>query len=75
MRNLYVWPTRIGPFYIAESGGRYHVIYENESLGSYHSPEAAASDVAGGHTFSIAGCVDTATLGIPENLTEWGEAA
>jgi len=70
-RNLFVCNTRIGPFYIAESGGRFHPVYEDESLGSYARPEQAAEDVAGGHTFSISGGIDTATLGIPEDLSEW----
>jgi hypothetical protein len=69
-RNLFVCNTRIGPFYIAESGGRFHPVYEDESLGSYARPEQAAEDVAGGHTFSISGGIDTATLGILEDLSE-----
>lgn len=71
MRNLYTWNTRIGTFYIAEAEGRFHVIYDEESLGSYATPEQAAEDVAGGHTFSIASGIDTAALGIPEDLIEW----
>jgi hypothetical protein len=71
MRNLFVWNTRIGPFYIAELGGRFHPVYDNERLGSYARPEQAAEDVAGGHTFSISSEIDTATLGIPEDLSKW----
>lgn len=71
MRKLYVRETRIGPFYIAESEGWFHVIYGDESLGSYKTPEQAAEDVAGGHTFSIPGAIDTASLGIPYDLSEW----
>ncbi len=71
MRKLFVWNTRIGPFYIAEIGGRYHPVYDDESLGSYARPEQAAEDLAGGHTFSIRGGVDTAKLGIPADLSEW----
>jgi hypothetical protein len=74
MRKLYVWNTRVGPFYIAESEGHFHVIYDDASLGSYVRPEQAAEDVAGGHTFSISSGIDTATLGIPENLSEWQHA-
>lgn len=70
-RNLFVCNTRIGPFYIAEAGGRFHPVYEDESLGSYARPEQAAEDVAGGHTFSISSGIDTATLGIPEDPSEW----
>jgi hypothetical protein len=71
LRKLFVCNTRIGAFYIAESGGRFHPVYEDESLGSYARPEQAAEDVAGGHTFSISSGIDTATLGIPEDLSEW----
>lgn len=71
MRNVFVYNTRIGPFYIAELGGRYHPVYNEESLGSYARPEQAAEDVAGGHTFSLSNGIDTATLGIPEDLGGW----
>jgi hypothetical protein len=71
MKNRYYWDTRIGPFYIAASGGRFEVLYQDEPLGSYPTPEMAAADLAGGHTFSIAAGIDTATLGIPEDLKEW----
>jgi hypothetical protein len=71
MRKLYTWDTRLGPFYIAESNGRYHPIYEDNSLGSYATPRRAAEDLAHGYTFSISGGVDTANLGIPEDIDEW----
>ena len=71
MEKLYAWHTRIGPFYIAESGGCFHVFYQDEELGNYPSPDSALGDVAGGHTFSIAGGIDTGTLRIPESLNEW----
>ena len=71
MRKLCVWNTRVGPFYIAESEGRFHVIYDDTSLGSYLRPEQAAEAFAGGLTFSISSGIDTATLGIPENLSDW----
>jgi hypothetical protein len=71
MKRLYCWPTRIGAFYIAEHAGRFHPVFEDESLGSYARPEQAAEDLAGGHTFSISSGVDTATLGIPADLLDW----
>jgi hypothetical protein len=71
MRKLLVWNTHIGPFYIAEERGRYHPVYDDEPLGSYARPEQAAADLAGGHTFSIRGGVDSASLGIPADLSEW----
>lgn len=71
MRKLYVWQTRVGPFYIAESEGRFHPVFQDKPLGSYHSPASAADDLAGGHTFSAAGGIDTANLGIPCDISEW----
>lgn len=71
MRKLFVWQTRVGPFYIAEIGGRFHPVFREESLGSYHSPASAADDLAGGHTFSVGGGIDTAKLGIPYDIREW----
>lgn len=71
MKLLYVFHTRIGPFYIGERNGRFHPIYDDEDLGSYANAQQAAEDVAGGHTFSISSGIDTATLGIPEELGEW----
>ena len=72
MRKLYVWRTRVGPFYIAHSSdGRFHPVFGDESLGSYHSPASAADDLAGGHTFSVSGGYDTARLGIPSDIGEW----
>jgi hypothetical protein len=53
MRRIYVWHTSIGPFYIAEIGGRFHPLFEDEDLGGYHSAAAAADDLAGGHTPSV----------------------
>jgi hypothetical protein len=71
MRKLFVWNTRIGPFYIAEYQGRFHPVFEDISLGSYDTAQQAAEDLAGGNTFSISSGIDTATLGIPDEFTEW----
>jgi hypothetical protein len=45
-------------------------MYDDEGLGSYATPDQAADDLAGGHTFSPS-CGDTAVLGIPESPAEW----
>jgi hypothetical protein len=71
MKKLYSYKTRIGNFYIAEHNGRFHPLFDNESLGSYATPHQAAEDLSGGHTFSISSGVDTGTLGIPSDLSEW----
>jgi hypothetical protein len=46
-------------------------MFQEENLGSYHSPEAAADDVSGGHTSTPPSGIDLADLGIPADLTEW----
>ena len=71
MRKLYIWRTRVDPFFIAQVGDRFHPVFRDESLGSYHSPASAADDLAGGHTFSVTGGIDTAHLGIPHDIREW----
>ena len=71
MRLLYVFKTKIGPFYIGEHQGRFHPIYNDERLGSYAHPWQAAEDLAGGHTFSISSGADTSKLGIPDDIQEW----
>jgi hypothetical protein len=71
MHKLYVHKTKAGAFYIAEHSGRFHPLFQEESLGSYETAQQAVEDLAGGHTFTPPSGVDTASLGIPEDLTEW----
>jgi hypothetical protein len=56
---------------IPEANGRYKVMFGDENLGSYHSPEAAAGDVSGGHTFAPSNGVDLCELDISDDLGEW----
>ena len=63
--------TRMGTVMIVARNGRWDVIYNDEALGSYHSPAAAADDVAGGHTFSPSNGIDFADLDIPDGIEEW----
>ena len=67
----YRYSTRRGPIHILAYNGRWVVVYNEENLGSYHSPRAAADDVAGGHTFSPSNGVDLGDLDIPDNIHEW----
>jgi hypothetical protein len=75
MRKLYKWNTSVGPFYIAELDGRFLVIFDDESLGSYATAAQAVDDLAGGHTFSAGPGIDTAAIGISDNLAEWQRIA
>jgi len=71
MRKLYVYETSAGAFYIAEHNGRFNPVFQEESLGSYATAQQAAEDLAGGHTFSLAGGIDPSELGVPEALEDW----
>jgi hypothetical protein len=68
----FVFRTRRGPVIIAQqSNGRWAIVYDDENLGSYHSPAAAADDAAGGHTFTPSNLVDLGSLGISADLGDW----
>lgn len=71
MEKLYAWHTRIGPFYIAESAGRFQAFYQDDVLGSYSSLGSAVAELTGRHRTTVAGTVHTASLGIPESLSQW----
>ncbi len=71
MKMLFMFKTRVGNFYIGESEGRFHPIFNDESLGSYSTAQQAAEDLAGGHTFSLPRGIDSSKLGIPFDLSEW----
>ena len=71
MCKLYVCQTRIGPFFISYLKGHYSVVFENEFLASYTTPELAAQHIAGRDRFLVGNGVDTKTLGIPANLRFW----
>lgn len=63
--------TRRGPVRLVPRGERWIILFEDENLGSYHSPRAAASDASGGTTFMPSSGVDLGELDIPEDLPEW----
>ena len=67
----YAHPTQSGTVFIVPQAGRWCVIYRDENLGSYHSPAAAADDVAGGHTFTPSSGVDLGRLGISYDIADW----
>tara|TARA_R100000750_G_C2343891_1_gene95416 strand:- start:1575 stop:1802 length:228 start_codon:yes stop_codon:yes gene_type:complete len=72
MKLVCKFTTRVGEFYIGQSSdGRFHPIFQNESLGSYSQIWQATEDLAGGHTFSVSDIDDTSVLGIPEDPSEW----
>jgi len=71
-RMAWRYTTRVGDFSVRQTpANRFVIELDGESLGSYHHPNAAADDLSGGHTFTPSKGVDTAELGIPENIQEW----
>jgi hypothetical protein len=46
-------------------------MFNDESLGSYGSAEAAADHLAGGYTFISTDGVDPIALGVPLDLRDW----
>lgn len=71
MRLLYRYDTRDGTFYIGERDGRFHPMFEDESLGSFPTARKAVEDLAAGETLSSELGLDIPSLGIPEDLNDW----
>lgn len=67
----YCFETSVGMFYIVPHEDRWHIMFDDDNLGSYINPIQAADDLAGGHTFSPGRGINTAKLGIPEDIHEW----
>lgn len=67
----YFHDTRWGRISIVARGGRWHAMYEDESLGSYHSPIAAHDDLIGNSCYSNSANLDTSRIGLPDELAEW----
>ena len=64
--------TRKGPAFIAQSDdGRYHPMWGDESLGSYHSLVSAVEDVAGGHVFTPSDGTNMGSLGLSSDPGDW----
>ena len=69
--TAYVYPSAKGPFWIVlRKTGRWHVLWEIEDLGSYHSGQAAVNNLAGGHTHWPT-CGDPSQFGFPSDLADW----
>lgn len=70
--NAYRHNTRCGTFWIALlSDGRWHAAWEDEDLGAYASPQHALDDLAGGTTYWPSSGVNPASLGLPDEISEW----
>lgn len=71
MNKYWKYQTRIGEARILPKQGRWHATINGEFLGSYNTPEQALDDLVGGHAFSHSSGADTATLGLPDELSGW----
>jgi len=77
MKLILSFQTRVGTFYMGQSlDGRFHPIFDDESLGSYQEIWQATEDLANDHTYSVLhpetfDLLDTSLLGIPEDPNEW----
>jgi hypothetical protein len=70
--NSYKYNTKHGTIYLMpEKEGRYQVVFCDEGLGSYDSPEAAADDVALGATFTPSCGVNFEELNISPDIGDW----
>ena len=67
----YYYKTNAGTFFIIRQRKFYDVLFDDQSLGSYTTPQQALDDLCGGHTFWPASGIDPRTLGIPDDLSEW----
>lgn len=68
---MWSYKTRAGTFYIIPIKKRFHALYEDEDLGSYITPEQAADDLAGGHTFWPSSGIDPGEMEISDDLGDW----
>lgn len=66
----YAYRTRAGTFTIRLQRGRWHVVFDDENLGSYFSPQQAAEELSSGGT-DWPGVTNPATLGIPDDIGDW----
>ena len=69
--KMWSYKTNKGTFYIVQRQKRFHVIYNDEYLDSYSTPEKAADDLSGGHIVAPSNGVDPGELGIPDDLGDW----
>lgn len=69
---MFRFPTKAGTVELCRSGdGRVHIVWNNESLGSYINAAQAADDASGGHCFSPSDGTDLERLGISADLGDW----
>jgi len=68
---MWYYKTSFGTVKIVPYQGYYHVILDDENLGSYSTPQQAVDDAAGGYTFTPSSGIDLDEIGLPEDLEDW----
>ncbi len=77
MRILLSYPTDVGIFDIGQSDDRkYHPVFNDTSLGAFISIQEAVDNLITNKTKTVINpdtneAVDTSTLGIPQDYTQW----
>ena len=77
MRILISYPTEVGIFDIGQTPDRkYHVIFNSQSLGSYSKVQDAVDSLVKNETAEVLhpetnNIIDTSSLGIVEDYTQW----
>ena len=80
MRILLSYPTDIGIFDIGQSEDKkYHPIFNDTSLGAFNSIQDAVDNLITNNTITVINpdtntIVDTSTLDIPQDYTQWDSA-
>lgn len=80
MQAILKHKTRVGTFFIAQSpDGRFHPVFDQESLGSYRTIAHAIDDLINNATDSVLHPVtlellDTSALELPDDPREWERA-
>lgn len=69
--TIYKFESKVGPIYIKLQDGHWHVIHDDENLGSYATAQLALDDLVGGHTYWPSSGVDPSTLGISDDFEDW----
>jgi hypothetical protein len=67
----FYYKTPRGTVSLVQRAGRWHVMFQDEDLGSYITAGMAADDVGGGHTFMPSSGIDLGSLDIPRDLDRW----
>ena len=76
MNGYWKHPTRIGEALIIWKGRQFpaapwRIEIDGEDLGGYKTPEQALDDLTVGSTFSHSRCIDTSTLELPDDFSDW----